>query len=189
VDTAEEALPHVLETFQRFDISTPARKAAFLAQVGHESGLKPIEENLNYSRQALLNVFPKYFTEDTVDLYTRKPEAIANRVYGGRMGNGNEATGDGWTYRGRGWIQCTGRGLYQTLSRVLEVDLVGAPDLLLDPKFSALAAGWFWKDRGLNELADQGNFELITKRINGGLNGYAHRLDLWANAKQVLGVA
>lgn len=186
---AELIIGNVAEVFGKFDISTPLRQVAFLAQMGHESGLKPIQENLNYSADRLLVVFPKYFTKETVQTYARKPELIANRVYESRMGNGPEASGDGYRFRGRGWIQLTGRGSYRACGQALGQDIENAPDLLLDGRWAALSAGWFWNSRNLNPLADKGDFMSITRAINGGLNGYDHRLKLYEAGKAVMGIS
>lgn len=181
----------------RFNITSPVRLAAFLAQVGHESGeLTRLVENLNYSAGGLANTWPARFAEDprarakvpnSLALrLQRQPEAIANAVYGGRMGNGPAASGDGWRYRGRGLIQLTGRANYAAAGADLGVDLVAQPELLEQPEQAAMAAAWFWASRGLNELADRGDFEGITRRINGGLTGLAERRALWERAKAVL---
>ncbi|EQM71744.1 glycoside hydrolase family 19 protein [Pseudomonas tohonis] len=181
----------------RFNITSPVRLAAFLAQVGHESGeLTRLVENLNYSAQALASTWPARFAEDPqarvktpnglAFRLQRQPEAIANAVYGGRMGNGPAASGDGWRYRGRGLIQLTGKANHAAASTELGVDLVAHPELLEVPEHAAMAAAWFWASRGLNELADRGDFEGITRRINGGLTGLAERRVLWERAKAVL---
>jgi putative chitinase len=177
-------------------IDTPARRAAFLAQIAHESGeLKRVEENLNYSAKRLREVFGKYFPDDHIaDTYAGKPELIANRVYANRLGNGNEASGDGWKYRGRGLIQLTGRDNYNLCNAVLRptVDLVGTPDAVTEPGMAAASAVWFWNRKGLSAKADEGTkaaFEWITLRINGGLNGMADREAYWKRAKEVLEVS
>ena len=175
----------------RFEIDRPARKAAFLAQLAHESGqLSRWAENLSYRWPRLRQIFPKYFRTDAeAQAFDRQPERIANRVYGGRLGNGPEASGDGWRYRGRGPIQLTGKSNYRTCGAALGVDLVAEPALLETPEVGCLAAAWFWADKGLNALADAGDFVTITRRINGGLIGLADRRELWERAKSVFGVA
>ena len=175
----------------RFEIDRPARKAAFLAQLAHESGqLSRWAENLSYRWPRLRQIFPKYFRTDAeAQAFDRQPERIANRVYGGRLGNGPEASGDGWRYRGRGPIQLTGKSNYRTCGAALGVDLVAEPELLETPEVGCLAAAWFWADKGLNALADAGDFVTITRRINGGLIGLADRRELWERAKSVFGVA
>lgn len=160
-------------------ICTPLRLAHFFAQIHHESNLKPVEENLNYSAKALKRVFKKYFPNDTMaNFYAHKPEKIANRVYADRMMNGNEASGDGWKYRGRGFIQITGKENYMLLSKDMRIDYLNNPDLLLNEADSMISAIWYWNKRNLNKYADQDNIEQITRRINGGLNGLAHRKKL-----------
>lgn len=171
----------------KFGIVTPARIAAFIAQVGHESGhLLRTVENLNYGAQALVATWPSRFTAALAAQVARQPEKIANIAYASRMGNGPAATGDGWKYRGRGLIQITGRGNYQECGDALGLDLIGNPDLLLTPANAALSAAWYWSINGLNTLADAGNFTGITQRINGGQNGAADRQALYATAQQVL---
>lgn len=181
----------------RFNITSPVRLAAFLAQVGHESGeLTRLLENLNYSAPALASTWPARFAEDPQARVKtpnglalrlqRQPEAIANAVYGGRMGNGPAASGDGWRFRGRGLMQLTGRANYAAAGADLGLDLVAHPELLEQPEHAAMAAAWFWASRGLNDLADRGDFEGITRRINGGLTGLAERRALWERAKAVL---
>lgn len=160
-----------------FKINTQPQIAAFLAQTAHESaGYTRLVENLNYSAEALQKIWPKRFpTLDFAKTFHRNPEKIANTVYADRMGNGAPASGDGWRYRGRGLKQLTGRDNYRHCSSSLGVDIEAAPDLLLQPKYAALSAGWFWSVNGCGALADAGEFERLTKRINGGLIGLADR--------------
>lgn len=160
-------------------INTPLRIAHFMAQLEHESGLKAVSENLRYSAKRLSEVFPKYFPTTTVaNAYANKPEMIANRVYANRMGNGDEASGDGWKYRGRGFIQLTGKDNYRLLSKDMRVDYLSKPDLLLNEADAMIAAVWFWRRINGNKLADTDNVEKITKAINGGYNGLEHRKQL-----------
>lgn len=169
------------------DLSDVLRLAAFLAQIGHESGrFTEIEENLNYSAPRLLHTFGKYFTSETAKIYERNPKDIANIAYGGRMGNGPASTGDGWRFRGRGLIQLTGRSNYRDCGKALGLDLENNPDLLLDPMVAARSAGWFWTERRLNPLADAGDMKTLTLRINGGMNGYDDRLALYYRTLTVL---
>ena len=177
------------ETFAKYDISTPQRQAAFIGQCAHESGnFKTLEENLHYKAESLMKVWPSRFTDKSVsDAYANNPEKIANKVYGGRMGNGNEESGDGWKYHGRGLIQLTGKENYERCGASINVDLVNNPDYLLDPKYATLSAGWFWNRKGLNELADAKDIETMTKRINGGLIGLDDRKIKIAKALSVLG--
>lgn len=171
-----------------YDITTVARAAAFIAQIGHESGgLVAVRENLNYSAETLRKVFPKYFPNDAMAAkYARKPEAIANIVYANRMGNGDTKSGDGWTYKGRGLIQLTGKSNYSNFAKSLKMSLEDVVAYLETPEGAAMSAGWFWSTHSLNTLADQNKFLDITKRINGGTNGLAHRQELYAKAKQAL---
>ena len=165
------------------DISTQRRVSAFLAQTGHEcGGYRVFIENLNYSADALNRVFAKYFKNCGVDAtaYHRKKEKIANRVYANRMGNGDEASGDGWKYRGRGIIQLTGKANYTAFSQDTQIDVISDPDkILYDIQLLILTGVWYWKRNDLNKYADNGDMEGLTRRINGGLNGYEHRLELW----------
>ena len=166
-------------------ICTPLRLAHFFAQIHHESNLKPVEENLNYSAEALRRVFKDYFPNDTMaNFYARKPEKIANRVYADRMGNGNEASGDGWKFRGRGFIQITGKNNYILLSKDTRIDYLNNPELLLNEADSMISALWYWTKNNLNTYADQDDIRAVTKRINGGYNGLAHRILLLEQYKQ-----
>ena len=185
----EKWLEPLNEAFQKYDISTPARQAAFIGQCAHESGnFRILEENLRYSAAALMRVWPSRFTSELVaSSYASNPEKIANKVYSGRMGNGDEESGDGWKYHGRGLIQLTGKDNYANCGSSLGVDFVGNPDLLLDPKYAALSAAWFWNKKGLNALADAKDYDTMTKRINGGLIGLDDRKAKIAKAISVLG--
>lgn len=163
-----------------YEIVTAPRVAAFLAQCAHESNQFTIlQENLNYSADGLQKIFHHYFptAESTAD-YARQPERIANRVYGGRMGNGPEESGDGWRFRGRGIIQITGRSNYTQCSQELYDDdtLIQNPDKLLDKDGAIYSACWFWFGHGLNALADAGDMMAITRRINGGTLGLEDRM-------------
>lgn len=165
--------------FEKYGLNTDLRIAHFMAQIEHESGLKPISENLNYSFEGLQKTFSKYFTKGECVLYCRKPEKIANRVYANRMGNGNEASGEGWKYRGRGFIQITGKENYYRLHLDTDIDCVKNPDLLLEEANAMISALWFWNLKGLNKLADNNDIVGITKRINGGNIGLSHRKELF----------
>jgi putative chitinase len=175
--------------FAKYDISTPQRQAAFIGQCAHESGnFKTLEENLNYKPEALMRVWPSRFPDlATAMKYAHNPEAIANKVYGGRMGNGVEESGDGWKYHGRGLIQLTGKENYGNCGSGIGVDLLGNPGLLGTPEYAALSAGWFWNKKGLNSLADSQDYETMTKRINGGTLGLDDRKAKIAKALSVLG--
>ena len=175
------------DAMARFKIEGRLRVAAFLAQVGHESGqLRTLVENLNYSAEGLIRTWPKRFNLMTATSVARKPEQIANIVYASRLGNGPAVTGDGWRYRGRGLIQVTGWVNYQACGSALSVDLLSKPELLEQPVYAALSAAWFWSSNGLSELADAERFEAITRKVNGGLNGQADRLAIYKRALDVL---
>ncbi len=171
------------------DMDSPLRASAFIAQIAHESAeLTRLEENLNYSAERLAVVFPKYFkTADSAIAYHRKPEAIANRVYSGRMGNGDEQSGDGWKYRGRGPLQLTGRNNYTACEKEIKRGIVDDPSLLLHPVPGIESAIWFWKENSLIVLSDHGDFKTITKRVNGGYIGLEEREKYYGKAKAVLG--
>ena len=166
---------------EKFEINTPLRLCHFLAQCAHESGnFKAVTENLNYGPVALMSTFKKYFPLlTTAEAYARKPERIANRVYADRMGNGAESTGDGWKYRGRGYIQLTGKVNYQSFDKVIEENITDNPDLVAT-KYPLLSAAWFWNSRTLNTLADKGasdaDVTAITKKVNGGTHGLEDRI-------------
>ena len=185
---AEEWIDAINETFERFDISTPERQACFLGQVSHESaGFTALKENLNYSAEGLTKVWPKRFPSlDVAQPYHRNPEKIANKVYADRMGNGDEDSGEGFKYRGRGLIQLTGKTNYQLAGDSLDVDFVSEPDLVSSPKYAALTAGWFWDKNNLNELADAQNWTGLTKKINGGTHGLDDRISRTENAMTAL---
>jgi len=157
-------------------INTPLRLAHFFGQLEHESGLKPISENLNYGASGLIRIFRKYFTDLEAIKFQRQPKKIANRVYANRMGNGNEASGEGWKYRGRGFIQLTGKENYHRLSNDTDIDFLHNPDLLLDEAKAMIGAIWFWNKNNLNKYADKDDVRGITKSINGGFNGLDDRI-------------
>ena len=175
-----------IDLLAKFGIDTHLELAHFLSQVHHESGgFKAKVENLNYSDTGLLKTFPKYFNVNTAKQHARKPQAIANRVYANRMGN--EVIGDGWKYRGRGYIQLTGKNNYSALNSYLKSigladNVLESPDLV-ETKYPLLSAAYWWMINGLNQIADNGSGEdvvkAVTKRVNGGLNGYAHRLEMF----------
>ena len=177
-----------VETFELFDIMTPARQAAFLAQCAHESGnFNAMVENLNYGAKGLRGIFGKYFPTDELALqYERKPEKIANKVYANRMGNGDEASGDGFRYRGRGLIQVTGKNNYTACGEALGCDLLSEPELLETSPGAVLSAGWFWAANNLNQYADSGDIVTMTKRINGGTIGLEDRIKHYNHALHIL---
>lgn len=166
----------------RFKINTPLRLAHFLSQCAHESwNFKATVESLNYSSDSLLKVFKKYFpTKEIADKYARNPEKIANIVYSSRMGNGPAESGEGWKYRGRGYIQLTGKVNYAAFDKFVEDDILSSPELVAN-KYPLLSAAWFWNSRNLNAFADLGdsveNITVVTKKINGGINGLQDRIN------------
>ena len=174
-----------------FGINSPLRMAMYLAQTLHETGnLRYMEENMNYSAERLLQVFPKYFDAQTAQEYARKPQRIGSRVYANRMGNGDEASGDGWKYRGRGVIQITGRAMYQKFndSEWCTEDVVSHPEKLSAFPLDQVSAMWFWTEHGLNEVADRGDVEKATRIINGGTNGIANRKYLYRKFCREFGI-
>ena len=189
---AEEWTDALNDILPDFEINTPKRVAAFLAQCGHESGgFSVLKENLNYSADGLNKIFKKYFpTLESAQPYARQPEKIANKVYANRMGNGDETSGDGWRYRGRGPIQLTGKDNYRAFANDYFEDpqtLLDDPDLLIDHiPTSLLAAVWFWQKNKLNVQADAGDIKMMTKKINGGFIGLEDRIKHYEHALHVL---
>lgn len=169
------------EVASKFGINTPLRVAHFLAQCGHESGgFRVTQENLNYSAKGLNGIFKKYFpTEAAATPYARQPQKIANKVYANRMANGSEASGDGYKFRGRGYIQLTGRDNYTQFGKAIGVDIPSNPDVVAST-YALASAAWFWSKNGLNKLADAGASDTavtsITKRVNGGTIGLPDRI-------------
>ena len=189
---AEDWVDAINDILPDFEINTPKRVAAFLAQCGHESGgFSVLKENLNYSAEGLNKIFKKYFpTLESAQPYARNPEKIANKVYSNRMGNGDEASGDGWKYRGRGPIQLTGKDNYRAFANDYFEDpetLLNDPDLLIDHiPTSLLAAVWFWQKNKLNVQADAGDIKTMTRKINGGFIGLEDRIKHYEHALHVL---
>lgn len=186
-------IPHdrvepLIQVMENNGINTNMRIAAFLAQCGHESAdFTKTQENLNYSTERLLQVFPKYFkTTEEAARVARNPEAIANIVYSGRMGNGASTTGDGYKFRGRGYIGLTGRDNYTKFSAKMGVDAVANPDYVATPEGAALSAVWFWNSRDLNPYADRGAMVDLTRKINGGVIGLEDRMKRYEKALEVL---
>jgi len=177
----DSVIAMIPEVASKFEINTPLRLAHFLAQCGHESGgFRLTQENLNYSAKGLNGIFKKYFpTLESAVPYERKPEKIANKVYGGRMGNGAEASGDGWKYHGRGFIQLTGKDNYTAFGKSIGADIVNNPDLVAS-QYALASAAWFFNKNGLHKMADGGATDAvvtsITKRVNGGTIGLADRI-------------
>ena len=176
-DSVIAQIPSVQE---KFEINTPLRLAHFLAQCGHESGgFKVVSENLNYGAAGLQSIFKKYFTAESAKEYQRKPEKIANIVYANRMGNGNQASGEGYKFRGRGFIQLTGKENYTSFDKVVEDDIIANPELVAT-KYPLLSAAWFFHKNGLHKIADEGATDAVvtkvTKRVNGGTIGLPDRI-------------
>lgn len=181
------------ETFQRFGILTPAQQASWIGQCGHECGnFRILEENLNYRAPTLLKLFPKTpkrqwgFTPEEAAAYEKQPQKIANRIYSNRMGNRDEASGDGWRFRGSGFLQLTGHSNFYHAGQALGVDFVMQPELVRTPMYAAQTAGWFWQTHKLNQYADKGDFLTMTKRINGGTIGLEDRIKHINHALHVL---
>jgi putative chitinase len=175
------------EAFAKYDITTPIRQASFIGQCAHESAnFKVLQENLNYSAEGLMKTWPSRFpTKEVADQYARQPAKIAGKVYNGRLGNTSEE--EAAKYLGRGLIQLTGKENYANCGSGIGADLLADPNLLLDPRYACLSAGWFWNKKGLNALADTGDYETMTKRINGGLIGLDDRKAKIAKAMSILG--
>lgn len=176
-DTVIAQIPGVVD---KFEINTPLRLAHFLAQCGHESGgFKAVSENLNYGAAGLQSIFKKYFTAESAKEYQRKPEKIANIVYANRMGNGNQASGEGYKFRGRGFIQLTGKDNYTSFDKVVEDDIIANPELVAT-KYPLLSAAWFFHKNGLHKIADEGATDVVvtkvTRRVNGGTIGLPDRI-------------
>ena len=185
------ASKYMLEVVERYNITEPLRLSHFLAQIAHESGnFQFVAENLNYSADSLLKVFPKYFKDKaTADLYARKPEMIGSRVYANRMGNGDEATKEGFKFRGRGYIQLTGKDNYKAFSTFIGEDCVANPDLVAT-KYPMDSAIWFFDKNKLWDICDKGAGDdiitLVTKRVNGGTHGLADRLSKFKTFNSLL---
>ena len=190
IDQWHNALAQLLPDY---GINTPQRIAAFIAQCAHESGnFVFLKENLNYKAPTLRKLFAKYFpTDELANEYANKPnkqEAIANRIYANRMGNGDEASGDGYRYCGRGLIQLTGKSNYQSFADSLEMNVEDVPEYLATFEGAAQSACWFWESNNLNQWADKGDIVTLTKRINGGTIGLEDRIKHYEHALHVLGV-
>ena len=207
---AEVWLPYFNTIPKNFGIDTPLRMAAFLAQVGHESGgLSILQENLNYSAGGLANISPKryakrlqngLYAKNSVGRYLPSPLAeklstgplkasrIANNFYADRMGNGSEASGEGWKYSGKGLIQLTGKANYAELTLNTGIDFVSNPDLLKEPAYALISACFFWKNNNLNRFADKKDILSLSKAINGGIIGLEHRKALYEKACKTLQV-
>lgn len=186
-----QVLAEINVLVQKFNLNSGLRLSHFLAQCAHESGnFKVLNENLNYSADGLLKIFPKYFKDKaTADAYARKPEKIANRVYASRMGNGDEASGDGYKFRGRGFIQLTGKSNYQAFSDFIKEDCVASPDLVAT-KYPLTSAAFFFDKNKLWDICDKGAtpevVTLVTKRVNGGTHGLDDRLNKFNTFNSIL---
>lgn len=177
----EHVYVQILDVVIKYKINTPLRLAHFLSQCHHESsGFKVVEENLNYSEQGLLKTFKKYFTPEQTKEYAHNKVKIASRVYANRMGNGDEASQEGWLYRGRGYIQLTGKDNYAAFNDQVPEDILKNPDLVAT-QYPMLSAAWFWDHNNINDLCDNGNVIDVTKKVNGGLNGVDDRWDLFGH--------
>ena len=178
----------LINNLPQYEINTPERVAGFIAQCAHESGgFKRLKENLNYKWESLRRVFPKYFpTDDVAQEYAHKPEQIANRIYGSRMGNGDESSGDGFRYCGRGLIQLTGRNNYTKFAESIGMAVEEVPTLLETYDGAVKSACWFWSSNNLNQWADAGDILTMTKRINGGTIGLEDRIKHYNHAMEVL---
>jgi len=171
------------ETFDRFGINTPVQQASWIGQCGHECGnFRIMEENLNYRAATLLKLFPRTpkrawgFTPEEAAAYEKQPQRIANRIYGNRMGNRDESSGDGFRFRGSGFLQLTGHSNFFHAGQALGEDFVMQPELVRTPKYAAMTAGWFWQTHKLNQFADSRDFLMMTKKINGGTIGLDDRI-------------
>jgi len=175
-------------TFDKFGITTKDQQAAFIGQCSHESNhFKILQENLNYRAETLHQLWPQRFlTMEIANEYAHQPERIANKVYSSRMGNRDEASGDGFRFHGRGLVQLTGHDAYWHCGQSLGVDLVSNPDLVASPEYAALSAGWFWSTHNCNALAAAEDWVGLTKKINGGTFGLQERVALTQHAIQVL---
>lgn len=180
----------LIQLLPDYEINTPKRIAAFIAQCAHESGgFKFLRENLNYKAESLVKVFPKYFKDmATAQAYAKQPQKIANRVYANRMGNGDEASGDGWRYCGRGLIQLTGKDNYSWFAASIETPVEQVTEYLETFEGAAQSACWFWETNGLNKEADAGDIKTMTRKINGGFIGLEDRIKHYEHALHVLGV-
>jgi putative chitinase len=176
------------ETFAKFNINSVRQQAAFLGQCGHECGnFKVFEENLNYRAETLMKLWPKRFpTLEFAKQYEKNPKKIANSVYASRMGNRDEASGDGYRFRGRGAIQLTGHSGYFHAGQACGVDFVMEPELVATPKYALMTAGWFWSTHGCNPLAENADWVGLTKKINGGTIGLQDRIKHTQEAIAVL---
>jgi len=184
---AEALIGPMNMAIEKADLFTPSRLAAFIAQCGHESaGFRFMEENLNYKAESLCRTWPSHFNAENAAEYAHQPEKIANRAYANRMKNGDEDSGDGWNYRGRGWLQTTGRTGYEQLSDATQIDFISNPDAVATPEGAAISAAVFWEKHRLNNHVDNNDFVGLTKAINGGTIGLEDRMARYEHAMSVL---
>jgi len=182
----ENVYCQILDVVIKYKINTPRRLAHFLAQCHHESaGFNVVEENLNYSAEGLLRTFKKYFTQEQAQEYAHNKVKIASRVYANRMGNGDEESQEGWLYRGRGYIQLTGKDNYAAFNDQLPEDILKNPDLVAT-QYPMLSAAWFWDHNNINDLCDNETIEDVTRKVNGGLNGIVDRSRLFYDYLDIL---
>ncbi len=183
-----EWVPALNDTFAKFQIATVRQQASFIGQCSHECGnFKILQENLNYRAATLMKLWPKRFpTQEIANSYEKNPKKIANMVYSSRMGNRDEASGDGYRFRGRGCIQLTGHSNYFHAGQACGVDFVMNPDLVGTPQYAAMTAGWFWSTHNCNPLAENQDWIALTKKINGGIIGLDDRIKQTERAVAVL---
>lgn len=187
--TAGQFLNAINSAAAKYGINSAKRMAGFLAQVGHESGgFTRMTENLSYSAAGLRSTFGKYFNAAQAKSYAGNPTKIGNRAYANRMGNGNEASGDGFKYRGRGLIQITGKAMYQQCGSALGLNLIANPDLLAQTSHAVMSAAWYWSSKGCNAAADRADINGMTRPINPALHNMADRRNRYTKAKSALGV-
>lgn len=187
-DTAEEVAESLNEACGKFGIDSELRVAGFISQCAHESRMFTCpEENLNYRADTLQRIWSKHFDEETAAAYAHHPQKIANRAYANRMGNGDEDSGDGWTFHGRGFIQLTGHDNYQAFGDAIGEDVLSAPEEVAKPRLAALSAAWFWHKNGLNRFADAKDVVGLTQHVNGGTVGLKERQALFSKALDIFG--
>ena len=175
------------ETFEKFGLDTKMEQACFIGQFSYESNhFKDLAENLNYRAETLVKLWPKRFTPELAASYAHQPEKIANFIYANRMGNRDEASGDGWRFRGSGLCQLTGHDNFYHAGKAIGVDLVANPDLARTPQYAAATAGWFWQAHNCDKYANAKDYNGLTKVINGGLFGAEQRVQVMLQAQKVL---
>jgi putative chitinase len=187
LEHATHLIDGINSAIQQADLSTPERLAAFIAQCAHESGgFKFLEENLNYKAESLCKVWPSHFNHEIANEYAHNPQKIASRAYANRMGNGDEESQEGWMYRGRGFLQTTGKKGYEELSDATQIDFVNNPDAVATPEGACVSAAVYWEKHGLNRFVDSNEFVGLTKAINGGTIGLDDRMTRYNHALSIL---